>query len=142
MSNIYYTLSKIPVIKNNYSLKFLFVAFIGIHIPLISLIILLINSPSTEISKSLIFIIALVFTLIATTITLYILNGLLKPLNISKNALNNYLNNSHLPQLPTIYKDEVGVLMHSLQKTITFLDAHIKETRNYNFSFAQFKNSA
>lgn len=127
MNKIYNALSQIPVIKNKYSLKFLFVAFIGIHIPLISIIIFFVSYPTTAVSKNLIIVLTLVFTLLATMLTLYILNCLLNPIIQTKNAINNYLSTRELPHLPTQYNDEVGVLMSSLQKTLLSLDGHIKE---------------
>nr|WP_294898667.1 HAMP domain-containing sensor histidine kinase [uncultured Pedobacter sp.] len=122
MNTVYSRLSQIPIIKYNYSLKFLFVAFIGIHIPLIGIIAYALNSPESLFSGKAIIIIALIFTLLSTGVTLYVLNKLLAPLLMSDKALKEYINNGVIPDLPTHYQDEAGKLMILIQDTIVHLD--------------------
>ncbi len=122
MNTVYSRLSRIPIIKYNYSLKFLFVAFIGIHIPLIGIIAYALNSSENFYSGKAIIIIALIFTLISTGVTLSVLNKLLAPLLMSDKALKDYINEGIIPDLPTHYDDEAGKLMVLIQDTITHLD--------------------
>lgn len=125
----YDRLSKIKFLKK-YSFKFLFIAFIGIHIPLIGLIIYLIFGGNEVLSPLSVFISVLLFTLIAAGATLFILNKLLEPIIFAKNSLSNYLVNKHLPNLPTQYTDEVGILLKEIQFSVKSLDELINEKQD------------
>ncbi|MDW5289139.1 HAMP domain-containing sensor histidine kinase [Formosa sp. PL04] len=117
---LYSNLSKISLLKK-YSTKFLAIAFLGIHIPLIGLIIFLTFNKNV-LSTSVILIFTLIFTLGATAITLAILNKLLEPIKLASNTLKMYLESQQLPTLPTNFKDEVGVLLKDLQFSIEVFD--------------------
>lgn len=117
---LYSNLSKVGLLKK-YSAKFLAIAFLGIHIPLIGLIIFL-SFNNDDLSPTVILISTLIFTLVATALTLYILNKLLLPLKIGRNALKAYLENQELPNLPTHFTDEVGELLRDLQFSIEVFD--------------------
>lgn len=117
----YELLSRIPILKK-YSFKFLFVAFLGIHIPLIGLIIYIFVEGSENIDTWSAVLAVLVFTLGATGLTLWVLNLLLEPLLMAKNALTDYLKHKEIPTLPTTYSDEVGVLMREIQYSLAALD--------------------
>lgn len=124
---IYELLSKIGFLKN-YSLKFLFVAFLGIHVPLIGLIVWISFSDVSHVSPVQVLVITLVLTLVATIITLLILNNLLAPLLLSQKSLAQYIQNKVKPNLPTHFKDEAGLLMAEIQATIDTFD-RILETK-------------
>lgn len=117
---LYSNLSKISILKK-YSTKFLAIAFLGIHIPLIGLI-LFSTLNKDVLSTSTILIITLIFTLAATAITLAILNKLLEPIKLASSSLRLYLENQQLPNLPTNYTDEVGILLKDLQFSIEVFD--------------------
>lgn len=117
---LYSNLSKISFLRK-YSTKFLAIAFLGIHIPLIGLIIFLIFNKGA-LSPSVILVFTLIFTLTATAITLILLNKLLEPLKLARNALKQYLENQVMPNLPTNYNDEVGELLRDLQFSIEVFD--------------------
>ncbi|MEO7043670.1 MAG: HAMP domain-containing sensor histidine kinase [Ferruginibacter sp.] len=128
--SMYAKLSAVKFLSKSYTYKFLFIAFLGIHIPLIGLICFIILLPAA-ISPFTVFIITLALTLVATAITLYILNSLLAPLKLSKNALEQYLFTKTIPDLPTIYKDEAGILMQKVQETLTKLDGLLEEKKDF-----------
>lgn len=125
----YDKLSKIKFLKK-YSFKFLFIAFIGIHIPLIGLIIYLIFGGNQVLSPLSVFISVLLFTLVAAGATLFILNKLLEPIIFAKNSLSEYLTNKNLPKLPTQYTDEVGILLKEIQFSVKTLDELINEKQD------------
>ena len=125
MNKVYKNLNSINFLKKSYHLKFLFVAFVGIHIPLISIIIFIANND--EITKTSTFLVSLIFTLVATVLTLIILRKLLEPLLFSRKALEDYLLNRTIPALPENFNDEAGILMNLIQKSIHAMDAHVKE---------------
>ena len=122
---LYDRLSKVPFLKT-YSLKFLFVAFVGIHIPLIGVSFFFISQGKDTYSWGLIFVITLVLTLTATAATLYALNQLLIPLRKMQNAMRTYDKNGSLPKLPMGYNDEAGELMRRVQNSVTKLDHNLK----------------
>lgn len=108
----------------------MFIALIGVHIPLIVLIIF-IDLRVISITETNALIIILTATLAATVITLYLVTKLLTPLRVSKESLDSYLNNHSLPALPTHYKDEAGMLMQKIQFTLHTLDSLIKEKKDF-----------
>lgn len=60
----------------------------------------------------------LFLTLVATGITLYVINKLIKPIEYASKALSNYRTNRDIPDLPMHYKDEAGLLLANIQNTI------------------------
>lgn len=121
MTAVYHKLSQISFLSRNYALKFLFVAFLGIHVPLIGLLLYVILSPS-HLGVWEMVVIVLFFTLLGTAITLLVLKQLLKPVVLAKEALVNYAHTREVPSLPTTYTDEIGQLMHGLQTAIEKLE--------------------
>lgn len=129
LSPIYLSLSRFRILSRSYSLKFLFIAFLGIHIPLIGIILYLLFGPA-QLQPLPIFLIVLALTLAATAVTLFLLNGLLYPLMQSKMALERYLDERKLPDLPQQYTDEAGILMKKVQQTIMALNTMLEEKRD------------
>ncbi len=109
------------------------VAFLGTHVPLLTLLLSFVisNSYSLEMATQ-VMIIALLATLAGTAVTLYALNHLLKPVIFTSATLQNYLNTKTLPQLPTEYADEAGTLMADTSQTIYKLNELIKYITNYD----------
>lgn len=129
MSRIYQGLSQWPLIKKSYPAKFMVIAFIGIHIPLIILSICLVFD-TFNLTRLSAILVVLVATLVATIIALYTFYQLLAPLSNSKKALENYLKNKELPNLPVNYNDEAGILMKEIQHSLTALDTLIEEKKD------------
>ncbi len=109
------------------------VAFLGTHVPLLTLLLSFVisNSYSLEMATQ-VMIIALLATLAGTAVTLYALNHLLKPVIFTSATLQNYLNTKTLPELPTEYADEAGTLMADTSQTLYKLDELIKYITNYD----------
>ncbi len=128
-NSIYKRLNGITFLSKSYTFKFLFIAFLGIHIPLIGLIFFIIFKP-TSISGGSIFILTLLLTLGASALTLLVLNSLLAPLKASKSALVAYLKERKLPDLPTNFQDEAGILMQKVQETIIKLNGLLEEKKD------------
>ncbi|MFT3823801.1 MAG: HAMP domain-containing sensor histidine kinase [Chitinophagaceae bacterium] len=129
MHPIYDRLSRIGFLSRSYTFKFLFVAFLGIHIPLIGLIVFVLFHPGV-VSTGFVLFLTLLLTLSATAITLLVLNGLLSPLRQSRHTLQDYLDKGHLPELPTHYTDEAGQLMQHIQFTLTDLNNLLEEKKD------------
>jgi signal transduction histidine kinase len=129
MKNTYRALSKVGFLSKRYTFKFLFVAFLGIHVPLVAVVIF-ISTGLVSLSPLSVVLLTLIATLVATAITLLVLNGLLWPLHLGKTALDAYLENDVQPLLPTHHKDEAGVLLASIQSTIEKLDSLMEEKKD------------
>lgn len=125
----YDKLSKITFLKK-YSFKFLFVAFIGIHIPLIGLILYLAFGGNEVLHPLSVLVALLIFTLAATAATLFILNKLLEPIIFAKETLSDYIVTKKAPQLPISYTDEVGILLREIQFSILSLDELLEEKQD------------
>ncbi|RED26524.1 signal transduction histidine kinase [Flavobacterium cutihirudinis] len=126
---LYHNLSQISFLKRNYAFKFLFVAFIGIHIPLIGILFFVLYSDHT-VSPTSILIFSLIMTLLATLVTLLVLKQLIKPISIASKALDDYRSNRKLSVLPTEYKDEAGLLMCNIQESIYESESFINEKQD------------
>ena len=126
---LYKRLSRVGFLQNSYAFKFLFVAFLGIHIPLIGILFFVLYAPNT-ISSHMILLFALVMTLIATAITLVVLKKLIHPIELASNALNNYRKNRTMPLLPIEYKDEAGLLMRNILETVQDNEKYINEKQD------------
>ena len=127
--NLYHNLSQISFLKKSYAFKFLFVAFIGIHIPLIGILFFVLFY-SHNISPTSILICTLILTLLATGITLLVLNQLIKPISKASKSLDDYRNNRKLSVLPTEYTDEAGLLMCNIQESIYESESFINEKQD------------
>ncbi|AKQ46905.1 hypothetical protein TH63_16725 [Rufibacter radiotolerans] len=126
---LYSSLSRIGFLKS-YSVKFLFVAFLGIHIPLIGIIFFIVLNKDHHLTAFSIITYTLILTLVATGLTLVILNQLIKPIQRAKKALRSYLDQNELPKLPTYFTDEVGILLQDIQLTVTSVDNLLNEKKD------------
>ncbi|SEA37859.1 Histidine kinase-, DNA gyrase B-, and HSP90-like ATPase [Flavobacterium gillisiae] len=125
----YKKLSQISFLSRSYAFKFLFVAFIGIHIPLIGLLFLVLYG-NFSFSPNEILIFALLMTLFASGVTLAILKHLIKPIEIASKALRNYKKERQVPNLPLNFHDEAGFLMRNIQETILEHERFIVEKQD------------
>jgi signal transduction histidine kinase len=126
---LYQKLSQISFLKNSYTYKFLFVAFIGIHIPLIGLLLFVLYGSNSISTGSMLFF-TLLMTLTATAITLFILKKLIKPIEVASKALSNYRSNRIVSDLPLNFHDEAGLLMRNIQESIEGNEIFINEKQD------------
>ena len=126
---LYRKLSKIGFLKKSYAYKFLFVTFIGIHIPLIGLLFFITYGKESASHNSIVAFI-LTMTLVATGITLWVLKKLIKPIEGASKALDEYRNTRVISQLPTEFKDEAGLLMINIQDTIAENEKNINDKQD------------
>jgi signal transduction histidine kinase len=126
---LYHNLSRISFLKKSYAFKFLFVAFIGIHIPLIGILFFVLYY-NHNISPTSILVFSLIMTLLATLVTLLVLNQLIKPISKASKALDEYRNSRKLSVLPVEYKDEAGLLMGNIQESIYEAESFINEKQD------------
>lgn len=122
----YEALSRISFLKKSYALKFLFVAFIGTHIPLLGILAATVYRPDF-LSPGQLLITSIGLTLTAAGFTLIALNALLRPVIASEKALTEYYRSRTLPNLPLNHGDEAGTLMNKLRKTLGKLEDHLED---------------
>ena len=127
--NLYNSLSNVSFLKKSYTNKFFFVAFLGIHIPLIGLIITLIFNREVFSTQTILFF-TLIFTLIATAVTLYVINKLMVPINMASRSLTKYRRNRIVPNLPMKYRDEAGRLLYNVQRTINDNENYLNQKQD------------
>ena len=131
--NLYAFLAKLPGFKTRYIAKIMLVAFIGIHVPLITLLISFLITRSESLTAIIhILSVALIVTLLGTVATLYALSYLLAPVILTSAALKNYLDTRTLAQLPTGFRDEAGTLMGNTYQTLHQLDGLIDYMTHYD----------
>jgi diguanylate cyclase (GGDEF)-like protein len=130
---LYSFLAHFKWLKKSYTAKIMLVAFLGTHVPLLTLLLSFVisNSYSFEMAAQ-VMIVALLATLAGTGATLYALHHLLKPVILTSATLQNYLNTKTLPELPTEFADEAGTLMADTSQTLHKLDELIHHITNYD----------
>ena len=120
--NLYSLLSRFPFPKS-YPGKILLTAFIGMHVPLLVLILYFtLSNPLGLESTWPILAVALLATLVGTAFTHYTLNGLLTPVLLASQKLREYMTNKGMPDIPDYFTDQAGQLMADVQHTVKYLD--------------------
>lgn len=122
---IYRFLSRLRWPKS-YLGKFLLTAFLGVHVPLIAVVIYVAVSSYEWNTAVPVLIVALVATLTGTIVTQYVQGRLLAPVLTTSDALEEYVQRRTLPELPPEFKDEAGLLMSNAQVCITHLDGLLR----------------
>ncbi len=103
-----------------YAGKFLAIAFVGVHIPLLTL--LTFAAIQTDGAAVPYLIAALVSTLVGTALVFWISYGLLAPVLRTARALKAYDVSGEIPDLPVHHSDEAGQLMAAAQALVVRLD--------------------
>ncbi|MBE9206591.1 bifunctional diguanylate cyclase/phosphodiesterase [Nostoc sp. LEGE 06077] len=130
---LYSFLAKFSLLKKSYTAKIMSVAFLGTHVPLLTLLFCFVTSNSYSWEMAIrVLLIALLATLTGTAATLYALHYLLAPVILTSAALQDYLHTKKLPELPTEYADEAGTLMADTAQTLHKLDELIHQISNYD----------
>lgn len=125
----YEKLASIGFLRKSYVFKFLFVAFIGIHIPLIGILFFVLYAKANFSTTSLL-LFSLIMTLIATVVTLIVLKKLIRPIELASKALNDYKTNRIITSLPLHYPDEAGLLLSNIQDSILESEKFITEKQD------------
>lgn len=116
------------VLPLNYGNKILLVAFLGINMPLLSLIAAYAMTTAPDANEVLrVLGIALAATLVGAALALVILNGLLRPILMTSQGLRRYTADRILPELPTGFTDDAGTLMSDTVASLSRLDAMLDD---------------
>ena len=118
---IYRTIHELGVLRTSYASKFALAAFVGILIPLATFIVyLLLSRADWEAMYPALA--ALVLACFAGFLgTLWMLRELLVPIDLTAEALRDYIDSRKVPDLPIHFSDRAGRLMEGTQYTLTQL---------------------
>ncbi|MCB1305669.1 MAG: diguanylate cyclase, partial [Leptospiraceae bacterium] len=129
---LYSTLSRLPIFKS-YRSKIMLVAFLGTHVPLLTLLFWFLLSQNVASNQMIqILLIALGATLAGTLATLIVLNALLRPILVSSRALREFLKERSKVALPTHFTDEAGTLMADTTVTLNRLHESMDQMENFD----------
>jgi diguanylate cyclase (GGDEF)-like protein len=118
---MYRLLAEVAPIRTSYAGKFALAAFVGVMIPLLIFIIYLLVS-RTDWNTMYPVIAALVLACFAGFLgTMWMLRELLVPIDLTAEALRNYIDSRKLPDLPVHFHDRAGRLMEGTQYTLVQL---------------------
>ena len=111
-------------LRRSYVGKMLAISFVGVHVPLVCLIIYLMLAGDLPWAQAQpVLAVVLLATLAGTGATLWALHCLLDPVRLASHALHDYMRGGRVPSLPTGHVDEAGRLMADVQEAVTRLDA-------------------
>jgi EAL domain-containing protein (putative c-di-GMP-specific phosphodiesterase class I)/GGDEF domain-containing protein len=106
----------------NYRAKIMLMAFIGTHIPLITVAgYLTLRTPGDWRTMLTTIAVALAATVLGSALTLFVLDHLLRPVALTSRTLRHYKQSRETWSLPTHYTDEVGTLMADAAETLEHL---------------------
>lgn len=119
----YAILSTIPVLKKHFILKITFVAFLGVFFPILVLaIFLILTDASRSFDRVTFFFIICLISTTSIVIMLPLWVALLRPITLISEALQRFLNEKQVSQLPIDFEDTVGQLMANIQYSIEQMD--------------------
>ena len=122
---IYRRLVEIPALKESYARKFAVAAFVSAQTPLVVFIVYLLVARADWASMYPL-LAALVLASVAGYLgTLWLLREILVPIDLTAEALREYLESRKIPDLPVAFPDQAGRLMEGTQYTLTQLNETI-----------------
>jgi diguanylate cyclase (GGDEF)-like protein len=118
---IYRLLADIAPLRASYDGKFALAAFVGVMLPLLTFVLYLVLARADWHTMYPV-LAALVLACFAGFLgTMWILRELLVPIDLTAEALRNYIDSRRLPDLPVNFPDNAGKLMEGTQYTLTQL---------------------
>jgi diguanylate cyclase (GGDEF)-like protein len=119
--SVYRLMSEIPALRDTYAGKFALAAFIGSILPLIIFIVYLLVARA-DFAAMYPVVAALVLACFTGFLgTLWLLRELLVPIDLTAEALKQYIERRELPDLPIQFPDRAGRLMEGTQYTLSQL---------------------
>jgi diguanylate cyclase (GGDEF)-like protein len=118
---LYRRLAELGIVRENYAAKLALAAFVGCMVPLAVFVFYLLLS-NADLQKMYPVLAALILACFAGFLgTLYMLRELLVPIDLTAEALRDYIDLRKVPDLPTQFPDRAGRLMEGTQYTLTQL---------------------
>lgn len=126
---IYTILARLPWPKS-FTGKLLAISFVGMHVPLIVFAAYILSTaPHFDPFLRNLALLMIGATLVGTAATLLLINGLVAPLRYMAAALDDYRRTSAKPSLPTHHRDQLGLLLSSVQTTVEAFDTSLHNMR-------------
>ena len=127
---VYNFLSKSSLL-NKYVYKIIFVGLFGMIAPLIGTSLYLLFSDQIHIAVVDIFYLILAFTLVGIILSVWLLNNLTYPITLAQKGLTSYNQTDEIPDLPTHYGDEIGLILRDIKKTAKSTSRLITEKNDF-----------
>lgn len=107
--------------------KLFLIAFVGTHVPLLGTLVFILSQRPMAFPLGLV--VALVgSTLFGVIMTWFALRAVVSPISRASLAASDYQRRRSVPDLPATYRDEVGVLLRSVQTMIEEIEETITDT--------------
>ncbi len=111
-----------------YAAKFLLIVFLGIHVPLLTLVTYIALRHGADLARYADeVVVVLVATLAATAATLAAVHALLEPVHATVRAVQSYLGERRLLPLPGEFQDAAGVLMRDVGYALRQLEDRLRQ---------------
>ncbi len=127
---LYNLLSNVSFL-NRYVYKVIFISLLGICLPFVGFTFYLLNQDSTSIDLVNAIYIHLAITLFATLLTVTLMNKLMKPISLAQIELHKYIKTKEIPELPTHYDDEVGLILKDLKRRAIAINKLVTEKNDF-----------
>ncbi len=124
---IYAFLARLGV-PRSYLGKIFLVVFMGVHVPLIALVLYLLLGGNLIAQRpgAAALAVLLIAPVVGTVATLWALHGLLAPVRLASSSLRGYLDSKEVPRLSIHFSDEAGRLLADVQYIAADLDETIR----------------
>lgn len=128
---LYSVLAQIPLLNKSYNRKIMLIVFIGLQLPLLTLLFYIAVNPAlTFYEHYFLVVVMLSVTVFSTIITLLLLFLILYPINLAATTLYQYISEETRTQLPVGYEDAAGQLMTYIQYMIDKVELFSKSLRS------------
>lgn len=118
------------VFPRSFSAKLMTVVFIGVHVPLLVLLLWMAVSGHYQ-HRTMWTVLGVVLgaTVVGTGMAMFALYRLMAPLRAAADALEAYYTDQRLPHLPDLGQDEIGRLLRSINRNLHGVDAGLRDLR-------------
>ncbi len=127
---LYNLLSNINFL-NKYVYKVIFVSTIGIFIPFFGFFIYFLNLDPAAIDQLNVIYVLLALTLFSTILTIGLMNRLTNPISLAQLELHKYIKTKEIPELPTHYQDEIGLILKDLKRRAIAINKLVTEKNDF-----------
>lgn len=118
------------VFPRSFSAKLMSVVFVGLHVPLLVLLLWLAFTGHYQRDTMWTVVgVVLAATLVGTAMAMMALYRLMAPLRQAADALEAYYDEQRLPHLPDLGHDEIGRLLRSINRNLHGVDAGLRDLR-------------
>lgn len=112
--------------------KILFIALVGIQVPVLASSVLLLSQESTTYPIGTVLAFTLLIDLLGSGFVLLALDQLLRPVHWVSQGLHDYLRHGHPPEFPQDLPGEGGRLMAEVSRTLNSLEEAVQQLRNFD----------